>query len=131
MTIAADRTALRTHFVTGWGTTSPVIYENQPVTDIDMTTAYVRFGIQSADTVRETFGQNGINARHGMVWLQVIVPLGDATATAYALADQFAALFRNFRASGIDLLCTTETIRNVPQKDYYQLNVTVPYLSFG
>lgn len=130
MSTTTDLDAIRTRFRTEWaqyGITT--LYDNAPEEAVDLTQAFVRFGINPSATVRETFGSTGVHAREGMVWLQIFIPLAEGVKEAYGYADLFATIFRNWRADGLDLACGVEQIRQVPNGDQYQVNVMVPYRS--
>lgn len=130
MTIVADKALLRARFLSEFDTDSiQTLFNNAPQTSIDLTRPFVRFGINSNDTTRETFGVSGIHETHGLVWLQVLAPKGEGTKVADEIVDAFIAVFRNWRSDSSDLFCTTETVREVNNDEHYQVNVFVPYTS--
>ena len=132
MTVLTDLAAIRARFLSGFDIVNiQTVYDNAPAQTINDREPWVRFGINPNDTVRETFGTSGIHSYHGFIWLQVFVPNDEGVKEAYTIASAFADVFRNWRGSSNNLKCGTESIRQVPNDEYYQLLVQVPYDSFA
>ena len=125
-----ENTAIRTLFNTGWGTTTPIVYENEP----DANTAFVAVNVRP-DTAEEIeIGTvAGGHARHpGLIFVRVYIPPDRGTAEALTLADQAADIFRRQRSSFTDgrILYRTPTITPIglTEENYFQVNVVIPYV---
>ena len=104
-----DITALKTRFYNDFVIAdAQVIATNQPVDPAhDPNKPHVRFVVAPGASRRRTVGPSAIYTQLGRVILKVTVPQGTYDASAYALRDQFADLFRDWRSPDRKLVCGT------------------------
>jgi len=149
MSAQAERKAIGTLFNTGWGTTTPVSYENRDYRP-PASSEWVRLKILAVDSFRTEIGTGARHERTvGLVTVQVFVPGNTGDGRAFELGDMVADIFRSQQvqlydpADGVTvigrILFRIPTVRNVGVGDqvrvdntlkglYYQVNVSVPYL---
>lgn len=127
-TVVDDLATLRTRFLGEWGDPVQTLMDNQPNELTDETEPFVRFTVNPANNSRLALGgANTLHRQYGRVWLQIFTPRQEGASMAYTLADRFAAIFRNWSAADGSVRCQVESYNLVPNEDYYQVNVSVPY----
>lgn len=128
-TYASVLQALRQRFVTGWGTTTVMVFDNEPVTNLDVTKAWTRFVVRPNVSERVSFGDAGVERKMGILVGTVFVPKGSFDGDAYDLADSFASIFRNWRSADGVIKCDGETRLNINDSngDWFSIGVTVEW----
>ena len=118
--------ALTDHFVDGWTNGVPAYFDNQPNAEPPLNAPWCRFSVRLGASRNFAGGASqGKLLRQGRVWLQIFTPLETSTGTAYALAEEFAELFRNQSIESIFL--KTEEIQTNPDSDWFMVTVSVPF----
>lgn len=116
---------IRQKFDTGWGTTTPIRWDN---TDADLyppdEKEWVRLSIQPGAAAQVAMPND---FRHsGIIFVQVFVEKGIGEGRALDLADAAAAIFRGQSANGITYRAPSPS-KAGPREGYYQINVSIPY----
>lgn len=116
--------ALRAYFASGWGSLTPVAYDDQPF-DIPNSQTWVRFNIRHVDGDQTTMGDPG-NNRHrqlGVVTVQVFQPAGQASTDARDKAQAAIDLFIGKTVNGIHFSKTHPREIGPDKAGFYQINV--------
>ncbi|GAA0766956.1 hypothetical protein [Brevundimonas olei] len=121
MSLTNDLSAIRAHFIAEWDdeTYQTVFANGQPET-LDPDRPYVRFGVDHFDG--QIVGGNKLRRDDGIIWLQVFVPNGDGTMTAYEIAEIFKNIFKDWSVGDL----RTGNYFSTPvhgSNDYFQLKV--------
>lgn len=125
-----ERATCESLFATGWGSTTPIDYENVPFT-APSAAPWVRIVIRPGPAVTGgTTGSTALNVTTGRVWVQVFVPEGTGTDKARQLADSAASIFGHQRSNGL-LFLTPEFTAVGVANGYFQYNVSVPYRRYS
>lgn len=127
-----ENTAIRTLFNTGWGSTTPIAYENEkfnPPNDAP----YVVLTVRPDDAFQHEIGSAGAHFRHpGLIFIMVFSPPDKGNAAALALADQAAEIFRRQRSTFTDgrILYRAPTVTpiGITDEGYFHVNVVIPYI---
>lgn len=132
--ITTDYQALRQHFINGWSAfpAVPVLYDNQPNERVEPKLQFVRFSVRAGASFHHAgSAQDGTRIQRGRVWLQIFTPAEMGDGEALAIADEFAALFRNKRI-GDAIQLKTEDIQTDPnaRDGYFMISVSVPWESY-
>lgn len=138
MTFATDLDIIRGRFLSQWSAPNvTTLMAEQPEQTISPSVTFVRFSILPDETVRMSGGPGGKIATYGMVWLQIFLPKGRGTKDAYVLADQFAAIFREWASptGPVTVKFKLEQVTAQPsgttEKEYFSVKVVVPYTSWS
>jgi hypothetical protein len=132
MTYEAGNGAILARFNTVWGTTTPIKWPNASFTP-PVNGAWVAINIIDADAFNASFGDPGNNlSRHlGTIAVMIFTPLNTGNQLAYQLADQAAAVFRNWTD-----VTTRVKVRVAPfvrpatdqsERKWFQMNMVVPF----
>lgn len=130
---ADENTAIRTHFNTGWGSTTRIAYENQKFTP-QANEEYVALIIRPDNASQIELGDSvGVHFRHpGLIFVMVFAPPDKGNAAALQLADQAADIFRRQSSVFTDgrILYSAPTITpiGITDEGYFHVNVVVPYV---
>lgn len=120
---------LTQHFVTNWTNDVPVVFANQPNASPPVDSAWCRFAVIVGDSRNHSGSASGGRLlRQGNVWLQIFTPLQTGIGEAYDIAEDFTAIFRNARFD--NLFLNTESIRQVPDEDWFMITVIISFDSF-
>lgn len=94
----ATRAALENAFITGWGATTPIAYDNVNYTQT-LGQSFVRLSVDFLSSNNACVGSRvaGLERqRHeGLVTLVIYVPLDEGTGAAYDLADTYKGIMDN------------------------------------
>lgn len=128
-----ENTAIRTLFNAGWGSTTPIVYENEKYVP-QANTPFVNVNIRPDNASQiELGGLPGSHHRHpGLIFVTVYGPPDRGTREALELADQAADIFRKQRSTYTNgrILYRTPTITplGLTEEQYFQVNVVIPYV---
>lgn len=128
MSAVSGHKNIKNRLNTQWGASTPVAWPNvafKPVTD----QAWIRLTIKDGPCHRVELGAGQIHERGGgTIYVQVFVPEGKGTSPALTLADQIAAIFREWTYDNI--ACRTPSIRDFGSdgNGWYQVNVETPFI---
>lgn len=94
-------TAIEGLFATGWGTTTPVRYDNVPFTAPD-SSAWVSVEVWDGRSIKGSLGA-GVQLRRsvGTVFVTIYTPINNGSKAARDYADQVVLIFRDVQVSGI------------------------------
>lgn len=132
MSFADERQGIELRFQTGWGSTTPVKYENVAFTE-PKDGPWVFFHIASEDGKQVSLGPvDQVTHRHlGVIVIQVFALKDTGTNDGKLLADQAGEIFRSadFRTpAGARIVCKTPSLEVIGVgQGWYQINVRVPY----
>lgn len=119
------RSHLETAFINGWGTTTPISYDNVNYQEVSGE-SYVRISIEFVDSSNVCIGgsvDGTKRQRHiGLVKLMIYTPINEGSGSAYTLADTYKTIMDN-KTINTDLYTgTTDVIRSGENVDgYYSL----------
>ena len=131
MSWADERRAIESLFATGWGSTTPVQYDNAPFRQ--PTTAWVRFTILDGEGQQISLGSTAVHRWHGLIKVNIFTPAAGGTATARGYADTVAEIFRRVRTSygnSGTIEFGTPTLERVGGEDetaWHHMVVTTPF----
>ena len=134
MSLSLDLAAIRNRFLDQWDRDAVLtVFENAGdqfgPADPDEKEPFVRFSINPGS---QAFAMGtGIYSQIGRVWLQVFIPANDGIAAGYALADQFTAIFRDWRSDDGCVRTSDAMVTQIPggEDGYYQINISVKWES--
>lgn len=127
------RQNLEPTFETGWGTTTPIAWQNGGNPAEDLNISWVRFSIVPRQSRNAVIGSE-VPRLVGTIVIQIFVPLDSGLGEAWRLADSVNAVLQNQNISGI--LTYASHVENIGEgmrrvKDveqgYHQFNVKIPY----
>ena len=127
MSLASTITTLNAHFASGWGSTTPVAYDNVAF-DVDLHPEFVSFSVSFGSQEQKSTGSPGHNfyRQKGIVSVRIFTPLDRGAKRGMQLADQISALFRTKTISGITFKSPSTTV--VGQFDgSYQVNIAISF----
>ena len=145
MSSEAERKAIGTLFNTGWGSTTPISYQNRDFSPPEGS-EWVRLTINPADSFRIELGTGLKHERTvGIVQVQVFVPANTGDGRSTELGDMVADIFRDQQVDLLDpsdgvtvmgrIIFRTPTLRPIGVDTrlemkglFYQMNVSVPYV---
>ena len=116
-------------FVTDWGATSPLTFDNEAYTPVEGT-AFVRLAVRHDLGEQESLGGVGRRKfdRAGLVFVQCFAPLDNGRATADNLASTARAVFEGKTLTPENIRFYGVTIREIGVSDgWYQINVEAPF----
>jgi hypothetical protein len=106
---------------------APIAWPNVEFTP-PVRSPWVRFNVLDADSFQTTIGATTNNHRFvGIVVINIFVPLDVGNASALAMADVVAAIFRNW--CGSTVRCRAASVKDLGPdgNGWYQVNVVVPF----
>lgn len=129
--ITTDLQILNQRFVDEWDSDAiTTIYQNDLVTEPDDNTEFVRFSVIPGAAAHYLGGtSNGMLRQLGRVWLQIFVPHQRGAGGAMGYADDFIAIFRNWRSADGTVSCHDSNISIDPTGSHYQVTVSIQYES--
>lgn len=103
MTPAQARTAMGMTFASGWGDTTPIVWENSLPTTPN--TPFVRFSVQHKGAVAQSWSGEAMNRYDsGFATVEIFTRIGTGTALSDQLVDKVQQVLRGRQlAGGIDL----------------------------
>ena len=134
MSATAENTAIRTLFNAGWGSTTPIAYENEEFdTPSDGETSYVSLVIRPDDAFQHEIGSTRVTFRHpGLIFVMIFSPPDKGNAVALALAEQAAVIFRRQRSTFTDgrILYRAPSTKpiGITDEGWFHVNVVIPYV---
>lgn len=132
MSYEAQDNALRTRFSTQYalGTNHPVAYPNAEFTQ-PVDSPWLRFVVQDTEARQASMGDPGNNFyRHpGLVTVMIFTPLNQGDAEALQIADEVAAIFRNWQDPTTRVFFRRPPyVRRVgAESKWYHVNVLCPF----
>ena len=134
MSATEENTAIRTLFNAGWGTTTPIAYENEAFTPpSDADTSYVSLIIRPDDASQHEIGSTNVTFRQpGLIFVMIFSPPDKGNAAALALGEQAAVIFRRQSSTFTDgrILYRAPSIKpiGITDEGYFHVNVVIPYV---
>lgn len=124
MTYAAERQSIEGLFQTGWGSTTPVAWDNVEYTPVSGT-AWVDFRIlNGSESAIVISGDQYRNV--GLVNINIFTPEGVGSSSARTLADTAAGIFRGVTVD--DITFRAPSIRTLGvMNGWYQTNLSIPF----
>jgi hypothetical protein len=128
----AENTAIRTLFNTGWGSTTPIAYENEKFTPPN-DAPYVSLVIRPDDAFQHEIGSTKVTFRApGLIFIMIFSPPDRGNGAALALGEQAAVIFRRqsstFTDGRILYRAPTVTPIGITDEGYFHVNVVIPYI---
>lgn len=134
MTTSAINIAIENLFTSGWGTTTPIKYDNSPFTA--PVTAWVSIETWDGLSKKASLGTVALRRSTGTTFVNIYTPLNKGSKPARLLADTVQSIFRDKQVSGITF--EEADVRRVGEQyfsingvqsttQWYQLVVAVPY----
>lgn len=132
-----DASALQSHFALQWGIINPgvpIYFENGPAAAPPQAGHWARFAVQPAALQPVSFGATQRRYEgSGRVEIQIFAPRGIGTLERDSLADEAAAIFRNWRSADGAVECKLGAELSTPPADereaWSMRRVSIPYLS--
>lgn len=134
-----DLEIIRTRFLTQWNAAVPVVLDNEPAIDEPNGKVWARFSVLPGAERRASIARNTYE-QLGRVYLQVFIPDGEADKDGWALAEAFAATFRDWKSPDWRIRFDTpeyRTSKEAGDKDFklsakgsappFMILVTIPY----
>lgn len=131
MTHAKDIETLRKRFASAWTAygekTVTVLYDNDRAGSTPPA-KFISFSVRPSGQEDAALGGE-LSRTHtfGRIWMQIAIPVGDASNDAWKLADKAQAIFRRWRSPEYDLSCGTSETRVVNDAKHYIVNVNIKY----
>lgn len=137
MSMSQDAATIQQRFAQEWPTlnpTVPVAYENAAASIPPENEHWLRFAIVPSAVAPSSFGPSIRRYEAvGRIEIQVFAPRGSGTALRDALADEAAAIFRNWRSPDGAVECKVGAELSTPPADereaWSMRRVSIPYLS--
>lgn len=120
--------AIRAFFASGWGSLTPVLYDDEEKA-IPESGTWVRLNIRHTLGDQTTMGAPG-NNRHeqqGGITVQIFQPEGQASKDARAKLAAATAIFRGKTTQNIHFYQTTPREIGSDGRGYYQVNVDIRF----
>lgn len=115
---------------TNWGSTTPIAVPNYNFTP-DPNVAFIRPTVRMADSEAMEIGPTGLGMRHGVLFIQIFVPVNTGTATALGYADTIEGYF-DWTVLNNNIIFERAATKEIgPDENFYQVNVTVPFRVLG
>ena len=126
--ISGDVMTLRTRFVTEWQNGVATVFDNQPNEQLSDDQPFVRFSVRPGVETRASFSSD---VQLGRVIVSVFVPRQQGAKPAYDLADEAAAIFRQWRSPDYQLHCTSPEIStDDSDPQWFRVDVNTPWRSY-
>lgn len=122
-----DITAIRTRFLSAWGSTTPIVIANDP-SPVQPDVAYIVFHVMPNVEERLATGAAADFEVQGIIWADIYSPSGEGDGAAWNLAEKFATAFRDWRSTDGRINCGNPSYRQGEDEDkFMRLIVNVPY----
>lgn len=127
---STDIDILRKRMIALWiDKSAPLIHDNAKAGTAPLP-KFVRFAVRPGTETKSNLGNDRHRVtREGRVWVHVAIPIGEADANAWALADKVAAIFANWASPEGALRCGPITTDMVSSPTHYMIAVKVFYRS--
>lgn len=126
MSFAAEGTAILNRIMTQWAGATPISWPNVNFTPA-AGQSHVRVTIRNGTSLQPYIGKHSKRRSVGVVFGEVMVPENTGDGSARGLADDFAALFRDVRVSGITFGEPSARQSTLQEKPWFRWLVEVPY----
>jgi len=129
------RAVIEGRFASGWGSTTPVRWENAPFLP-PAESPYVALFIRDGYGQPIALGPHPLHRFLGVVITQVFVAEGDGNGAARSLGDQVAAVWRDSEGRGVQLAVGTNGVLTFStpylevigaRNGFWQANVSAPF----
>lgn len=124
-TLSEARQAIYSTFLTAWGMTTPVAFDNEAFTPPEAS-AWARLHVQHFLSQQETLGPAGGRkfSRQARVVVQIFVPSNKGTQQSDTLAQQARNVFEGRSLAGTTIRFTAVETREIgPDKRWFQVAV--------
>ena len=127
---STDIELLRKHMASQWTDKSvPLLYDNGKA-GATPPAKFIRFAVRPGMETKTNLGNDRHRVvREGRVWVHVAIPIGEADATAWTIADRVTAIFANWTSPDGALRCGPITTDIVASNTHYMIAVKVFYRS--
>lgn len=138
MGIAAEHNEIRKRFNTVWANRTPIAWPNVSFNSPNPQTPWVRFSVRNTDSMQVDIGSPTKTFRNGgIIFIQIFGAPNEGTADLAKLADDAAAIFRNW--CGVSVRCRAASIKDIGTgvanwlgtssgaDGWYQMLVTIPF----
>jgi hypothetical protein len=115
-------------FISDWGTTTDVSYDNVEFDLKGRTDEWVRISVTPILSAQTSLGKKGDRKyqRNGLINIQVFTPLGENTGLAVVLSQQALEIFEGESFDGVT--CNNGDITTIGRNEgWYQTNVSIDY----
>ena len=131
MTRAEAKNNLVKEFINEYGSTTPVLYDNDEGGFTKPTdSAWVKFSVTNNDAFQATLGlaPSRRYERMGIIGAQVYIPTNPGTYDGDILCQTIVDIYESKRLY-TDIICGTGIIKEygVTEEDWYLFNVIIPY----
>jgi len=133
VTLVDARETIYQEFMTAWGTTTAVYFDNEEA-DPPVSTSWVRFAVRHLGSTLEAIGGTGalggVNKfqRTGLAFIQVFVPQNQGLRSADTLAQAARAIFEGKNLSSNAIRFTNVVIREIgPTDSWWLVNVEAAF----
>lgn len=107
----------------------PLLYDNGKA-GVTPPARFVRFAVRPGSEVKSNLGSDRHRVvREGRVWVHVAIPIGEADANAWTIADKVSAVFANWNSADGALRCSEITTDVIASTTHYMIAVKVFYRS--
>jgi len=125
MSYESEASAIESRFSTQWGSTTLVEYDNVQFVPTPGT-AYVKLEIHNGKAVRAGLGPAYTQRSPGIISINIFTGRDGGSREGRVLADSVAAVFRDWKSSGIT--CEMPTITRLGDVgDWFVYNVSTPF----
>lgn len=130
MSHSTDIEILRKRLATQWsGEPVPMLYDNGKA-GATPPARFIRFAARPGSEKKSNLGSNRHRVvREGRVWVHVAIPIGEADASAWTIADKVSAVFANWNSPDGALRCGEITTDVIASNTHYMIAVKVFYRS--
>ena len=127
---STDIDILRKHMIALWTDKSaPLIHDNAKAGTAPLP-RFVRFAVRPGTETKSNLGSDRHRViREGRVWVHVAIPIGEADANAWALADKVAAVLAHWTNPDGALRCGAITTDVISSTTHYMIAVKIAYRS--
>ena len=125
MSYIQERIDIETRLSTGWGTTTPIAWDNVDYVPT-AGTPWIRCEILPGDVEALEFGRDTKKEYEGIININIFTEKDTGSVLARTYADTLSALFSMVEFGTID--CDEAKVINLNNdEDWYQFNVSIPF----